>query len=475
MSTETKHTSLLVIGGGPGGYPAAFLGADLGLDVTLVDLDANPGGVCLYRGCIPSKALLHVARVITESREAEQWGLTYGEPKIDLNRMREWKNKVVGKLTGGLGMLTKKRKINFVQGRAKLLSNKSAIVDRKDGTQQTITFDHCILSTGSRPVIPPNMKLASDRVMDSTGALDIPDIPGSLLVVGGGYIGCELGSVYAALGSKVSIVEMLPQLLTGADRDMANVLIGVLEKRFEKIMLKTKVVEMKEKGKKIEVKFEGLHVDNPVQEFDRVLVSVGRRPNSEDLGLENTKIEVDAKGFVKVDKQRRTAEPNIFAIGDVAGDPMLAHKASHEGRVAVEAIMGHPFIFDPRAIPAVVFTDPEMAWCGLTELQAKQAGREVKIVSFPWAASGRATTLGRNEGLTKLVLDPHTEQVLGVGIVGVGAGEMIAEGVLAVEMAARADDLKLTIHAHPTLSETMMEAAEIFFGHGTHVLGRGYQ
>lgn len=472
MSTASIHAPLLVIGGGPGGYPAAFLAADLGLNVTLVDLDTNPGGVCLYRGCIPSKALLHVARVITESREAAQWGLSYSEPKIDLDKMRNWKNQVVSKLTGGLGMLTKKRKITFVQGRAKFQSSKSVIVDRKDGTQQTITFDNCILATGSRPVVPGNMKLNSDRVMDSTGALDIPDIPGSLLVVGGGYIGCELGSVYAALGSKVTVVEMLPNLLTGADRDLADVLVRVLEKKFHSVLLKTKVVEMKEKGKKIEVKFEGLHVEAPIQEFDRVLVSVGRRPNTEDLGLENTKIQLDAKGFVKTDKQRRTAETNIYAIGDVAGDPMLAHKASHEGRVAVEAIMGHPSIFDPRAIPAVVFTDPEMAWCGLTELQAKQDGREVKIVSFPWAASGRATTLGRNDGLTKLILDPHTEQVLGVGIVGVGAGEMIAEGVLAVEMAARADDLKMTIHAHPTLSETMMEAAEIFFGHATHSIGR---
>jgi len=463
---------LLVIGGGPGGYPAAFLAADLGVEVTLVELDANPGGVCLYRGCIPSKALLHVARVITEAREAQHWGLTYAEPKIDLDRMREWKNKVVSKLTGGLGVLTKKRKINFVQGRARFVSNTSVQVERKDGTSQTITFDHCILATGSRPVVPGNMKLASDRVMDSTGALNIPDIPGSLLVVGGGYIGCELGSVYAALGTKVTVVEMLPTLLTGADRDLANVLSGVLEKKFHKIMLKTKVVEMKEKGDKIEVRFEGLHVENPIQEFDRVLVSVGRRPNTEDLGLENTRVQLDPKGFVKIDKQRRTAEPNIFAIGDVAGDPMLAHKASHEGRVAVEAIAGQPSVFDPRAIPAVVFTDPEMAWCGLTENQAKQDGRTVKIVSFPWKASGRATTLGRNDGLTKMILDPHTEQILGVGIAGVGAGELIAEGVLAVEMAARASDLKATIHAHPTLSETMMEAAEIFFGHGTHSIGK---
>lgn len=473
MTTPSLHAPLLVIGGGPGGYPAAFLGADLGLDVTLVELDTNPGGVCLYRGCIPSKALLHVARLLTETREAQEWGLTFAEPKIDLKQMRTWKDKVVGKLTGGLGVLTRKRKINFVQGRARFQSSTSVLVERQDGTKQTITFDNCILATGSRPVVPGNMKLASDRVMDSTAALNIPDIPGTLLVVGGGYIGCELGSVYTALGSKVTVVEMLPQLLTGADRDLAGVLVGRLEKRFHQILLKTKVVEMKEKGQQVEVKFEGLHVEQPVQTFDRVLVSVGRRPNSDDLGLEHTKIQLDPKGFVKVDKQRRTNDPHVFAIGDIAGEPMLAHKASHEGRVAVEAILGHPSVFDPRAIPAVVFTDPEMAWCGITELQAKQDGREVKIVSFPWAASGRATTLGRNDGLTKLVLDPHTEQVLGVGIVGVGAGEMIAEGVLAVEMAARAADLKMTIHAHPTLSETMMEAAEIFFGHGTHTYGRG--
>lgn len=472
MSTETIHAPLLVIGGGPGGYPAAFLAADLGVNVTLVEMESNPGGVCLYRGCIPSKALLHVARVITESRDAKEWGLTYAEPTIDLEKMRGWKNKVIQKLTGGLGALTRKRKINFVQGRAKFLNASSVVVDKSDGSQQTITFDHCILATGSRPAVPPNMKLATDRVMDSTGALALADIPGTLLVVGGGYIGCELGSVYSALGTKVSVVEMTPTLVPGADRDLAGVLIRQLEKSFHKIMVKTKVVEMKDKGNKIEVHFEGLHVEQPVQEFDRVLISVGRRPNTENLGLENTRIQLDQRGFVKIDQQRRSNEPTIFAIGDVAGEPMLAHKASHEGRVAVEAILGKPTVFDPRAIPGVVFTDPELAWCGLTEQQAKQDGREVKVVSFPWAASGRATTLGRNDGLTKLILDPHTEQVLGVGICGVGAGEMIAEGVLAVEMAARAADLKLAIHAHPTLSETMMEAAEIFFGHGTHSYGK---
>ena len=472
MSTSTKHTRLAVIGGGPGGYPAAFLAADLGLEVTLIDQELNPGGVCLYRGCIPSKALLHVARLINESREAEGWGVTFGEPKIDLDKMREWKGKVIKKLTGGLGSLSRQRKISYIQGRASFKDRNTLLIEKTDGSRETLTFDNAIVSTGSRPVIPGNMKIDSPRVVDSTGALDIADIPKRLLVVGGGYIGCELGSVYAALGSKVTVVEMLPHLVAGADRDLGAVLSRHLERVFHCVMTKTKVIEMTDTGSAVRVKFEGLHVTEPEQEFDKVLVSVGRRPNSDNLGLENTKVKLDAKGFIQTDKQRRTGEPLIFAVGDVAGEPMLAHKASHEGRVAVETIMGYPSVFDPRAIPAVVFTDPELAWCGLTEAQAKQDGRPVKVVSFPWAASGRATTLDRNEGLTKLVLDPHTEQVLGVGIVGVGAGEMIAEGTLAVEMAARAADLRMTIHAHPTLSETMMEAAEIFFGHATHTIHR---
>lgn len=472
MSIPTSHSRLVVIGGGPGGYPAAFLAADLGVEVTMIDMEVNPGGVCLYRGCIPSKALLHVARVISETREAKHWGLDYPEPKIDLGKMRDWKGKVVQKLTGGLGVLTKQRKIKMIQGRARFRDAFSVLVDKQDGTQEIVTFDHAILATGSRPVVPPNMRINSERVMDSTSALNLPDIPGTMLVVGGGYIGCELGSVYATLGTKVTVVEMMAGLVPGADRDLAAVLSRKLEKVFHKVLLKTRVVEMKEEGNKVKVTFEGLHVEPKVQEFDRVLISVGRRPNTDDIGIENTKIQLDAKGFAKVDRQRRTAEPSIFAIGDLAGEPMLAHKASHEGRVAVETILGRPAVFDPRAIPAVVFTDPEMAWCGLTELEAKQQGREVQIVSFPWAASGRATTLDRTDGLTKLILDPHTEQVLGVGICGVGAGEMIAEGVLAVEMAARASDLKMTIHAHPTLSETMMEASEIFFGHATHVYRR---
>lgn len=465
----TSHTQIAIIGGGPGGYPAAFLASDMGFQVTIIELEDNPGGVCLYRGCIPSKALLHVARVIDESREAKEWGLTYGEPVIDLNKMRNWKNAVVSKLTGGLGSLSKARKINYVKGKARFKDAQSLIIEKKDGTQSTMTFDYAIVATGSRPTIPPPLAIKSARVMDSTGALNIEDVPARLLVIGGGYIGCELGSVYAALGSKVTMVEMTAGLMPGPDKDLADVVSKRLHEKFHEVLLKTKVLSLEDVGDKVKVTLEGLHVKEPVREFERVLISVGRRPNSDGIGLENTRIQLDERGFIKIDKQRRTAEPNIFAIGDIAGEPMLAHKASHEGRVAVEAIAGQPSVFDPRAIPAVVFTDPEMAWCGLTETQAKQDGRSVKVVSFPWKASGRATTLGRDEGLTKMILDPHTEQVLGVGIAGVGAGELIAEGVLAVEMAARASDLASTIHAHPTLSETMMEAAEIFFGHGTHV------
>jgi len=468
--TTTSHAQIAIIGGGPGGYPAAFLASDLGFQVTIIELEDNPGGVCLYRGCIPSKALLHVARVIDESKEAAEWGLTYSEPKIDLEKMRGWKNDVISKLTGGLGSLSKARKITYLKGRAKLKNAQSMTITKNDGTESNLTFDYCIVATGSRPTIPPPLAINSPRVMDSTGALEIQDIPKRLLVIGGGYIGCELGSVYAALGSQVTMVEMTAMLIPGPDRDLADVVSRRLHKRFHEVLLKTKVLSVEDVGDKVKVTLEGLHVKEPVREFDRVLISVGRRPNSDGIGLENTRIQLDERGFIKVDKQRRTAEPNIFAIGDIAGEPMLAHKASAEGRVAVEVIAGRPSIFDPRAIPAVVFTDPEMAWCGLTENQAKQDGRSVKVVSFPWKASGRATTLGRNDGITKMILDPHTEQVLGVGIAGVGAGELIAEGVLAVEMAAWASDLSSTIHAHPTLSETMMEAAEIFFGHGTHTL-----
>lgn len=463
-----ERTDLVVIGGGPGGYAAAFRAADLGMDVTLVDLEADPGGVCLYRGCIPSKALLHVAKLIDEAGHAADWGVTFAKPEIDLDRLRGFKDDVVAKLTGGLGQLAKRRKVRFLRARARFASaTKLALEAVGDGdVPAELEFGQAILATGSSPARVPGFP-ESDRVLDSTSALDLADVPKRLLVVGGGYIGLELGTVYAALGSKVTVVEMLDGLLPGADDDLVRPLAKRLEPRFEAIRLSTKVGSMKVAGKKVKVELDG--GDGPATgTFDRVLVSIGRRPNSSDLGLDATKVEVGDGGFVHVDDAMRTAEPTIFAIGDLVGQPMLAHKASHEGVVAAENAAGGKAVFDPSAIPAVVFTDPEIAWAGLTEREAKERGREIEVARFPWAASGRAKTLGRDDGLTKLILDPSTGRVLGVGLCGPGAGELIAEGVLAIEMGAVAEDLARTIHPHPTLSETVMESAEVFFGHATH-------
>lgn len=462
---------VVVIGAGPGGYAAAFAAADMGMNVALIDTEPNPGGVCLYRGCIPSKALLHVAKLIGEAKHSAAWGITYPDPKIDLDKLRAFKDGVVQKLTGGLGQLSKQRKVTYIQGYASFVDNRTLSVDVKGQAAQTVTFEHAIIATGSRPSTVPGLSIDSPRVMDSTGALDLPDIPKSLLVVGGGYIGLELGSVYAALGTKVTVVEMTPGLLPGADRDLVTFLSRRLEKSLHKVLVNARVVEMKEakNAVKVRIEGEGLGDADKEQTFDRVLVSVGRKPNSAIPGLDKTGVKVGPRGFIHVDLARRTDERNIFAIGDVTGEPMLAHKASHEARVAVEAIAGHNVAFEPQAIPAVVFTDPEVAWCGLTENEAKAQGRPVEVAKFPWAALGRALAIDRPEGVTKLVIDPATERVLGVGIVGAGAGELIAEGVLAVEMAALATDLKLSIHPHPTLSETLMEAAEVFFGQSTHV------
>jgi dihydrolipoamide dehydrogenase len=435
--------------------------------VTLIDPSPNPGGVCLYRGCIPSKALLHVADVLNEAKHAEAWGISFGSPKIDIDRLRGFKTKVVTQLTGGLGQLSKQRKITYVQGTASFTDAKTLAITRENGETGTLTFEHAIIATGSHPAKVPGLSIDGPRVMDSTSALDLPDIPKSLLVVGGGYIGLELGSVYAALGTKVTVVEMTGGLLPGADRDLVTVLAKRIESICAAVLLNTKVVSMQEKKNGIAVTFEG-DVEKKEQTFDRVLVSIGRKPNPVP-GIEHTGVEVTERGFVVVNPARQTAEPNIYAIGDVVGEPMLAHKASHEGRTAVEAIAGEKVAFEPLAIPAVVFTDPELAWCGLTEGDAQKQGREVTVARFPWGASGRSLTLDRTDGLTKLVLDPKTERILGVGIVGPGAGELIAEGVLAVEMGANATDLKLSIHPHPTLSETLMESAEVFFGHATHV------
>jgi dihydrolipoamide dehydrogenase len=467
--SDNQSLNIAVIGGGPGGYAAAFLAADLGMTVTLIDPELNPGGVCLYRGCIPSKALLHVAKLLEESHQAKDWGIEFAAPKIDLARLRSWKENVVKKLTGGLGVLSKQRKVKYVQGRAAFDNSTTVRVTKTDGSEESLSFDRIVIATGSRPTAVPTLKLDTPRMMDSTGALSLDDIPGSLLVVGGGYIGLELGSVYAALGTRVTVVEMLPGLLPGADRDLVLPLHKRLEKMFAQILLNTTVTAVKDEGSGIRATFDGPDIKEREKVFDRVLVSVGRKPNSEIPGLEKTRVQVGPRGFIQVNKQLQTDDPSIYAIGDVVGEPMLAHKASHEGRVAVEAIAGHKVAFEPNAIPAVVFTDPEVAWCGLTETQAQRENRAVNVAKFPWAASGRALTLDRPEGMTKLIIDPETERVLGVGMVGVGAGELIAEGVLAIEMAALASDVALTIHPHPTLSETIMQSAEVFFGTSTDI------
>jgi dihydrolipoamide dehydrogenase len=472
MSESTTPTRLVVIGGGPGGYPAAFYAADLGMDVTLVDEAENPGGVCLYRGCIPSKALLHAARVMREAAESEAFGITFSKPKVDLDKLRAWKDGVVGKMTGGLGQLRGLRKVKAVRGRARFAGPHTVSVETADGGTEEIAFDFAILATGSRPMMLPLFDIGSDRVWDSTAALELREVPKRLLVVGGGYIGLEMTTVYAALGARVTVVEMLPHLLPGADRDLVAPLAKAVGHITEKVLLNTRVTELKDQKGGLKVTFQGKKEETSSELFDAVLVSIGRRPNSEDLGLDTTAVVVDKRGFVETDRQMRTAEPTVFAIGDVSGDPMLAHVATHEAKVAVEAIAGRKTIYDARAFPAVVFTDPEVAWAGLTETEAKEQGIAVKVAKFPWGASGRATTLARNDGVTKILAEPETERVLGVGITGVNAGDLIAEAVLAIEMGATIADVALTIHPHPTLSETVMEAAEVYHGHSPHFFAK---
>ena len=463
-----QDTQVAVIGAGPGGYTAAFLAADMGMRVTLIDPAENPGGVCLYRGCIPSKALLHIARLVNEAAQAEAWGVSFGKPKIDIEKLRRWKADVVGSLTGGLGRLVTQRKIEHVRASAAFADARTLRLTDADGNIRTLGFEHAILATGSRAVELPLFPANSQRIWQSRTALDLESVPETLLVVGGGYIGLELGSVYAALGSRVTVVEMLPHLLAGADRDLVRFLQKGLNERFEEILLNTAVKDAKIQKNGVMVTFAEEDKEPVSRRFQRVLVAVGRRPHTADLGLEEAGVDLDGDGFVKTDAQGRTSAASIFAIGDVAGQPMLAHKASYEARITVEAIAGMKVAFDAAAIPAVVFTDPEVAWTGLTESEAKAKGIPVEVTRFPWAASGRAVTLGRSDGLTKLVIDPESERLLGVGIVGPGAGELIAEATLAIEMAANATDVGLTIHPHPTLSETFKEAAEIFHGTATH-------
>ncbi|MCM2373238.1 dihydrolipoyl dehydrogenase [Rhodopirellula sp. ICT_H3.1] len=470
----TMHSSVVVLGGGPGGYAAAFLAADEGLEVTIVEAEPRLGGTCLLRGCIPSKALLHVAKVISEVEELKKdWGIEYeGAPKINVDTVRARKEKVISNLTGGLANLAKRRGVKIIQARGSFVgSNELKLEGDHDSIPEDgkLTFDHCVLATGSVPAMPPSFDIGSDRLMDSTGALNLADIPETLLVIGGGYIGLEMGTVYANLGSKVSVVELAEGLLPGADRD----LVKPLAKRVDtmcggRVYLNTKVGSVCEVDDQIEVTFEGPNKFGH-ERFDRVLVSVGRRPVTRGLGLENTKVVVNSRGFVECDNQQRTADPSIFAIGDVAGDPMLAHKATHEGRVAAEVIAGKKVSFDKIAIPAVVFTDPEIAWAGITEEEAKREGRKVTVEVYPWAASGRAQALNLTNGLTKWLVDPETNRVVGCGIVGTGAGELIAEAVLAIEMGCEVTDITESVHPHPTLSETLMNAGEVYFGTATEI------
>jgi dihydrolipoamide dehydrogenase len=459
----THKTQLLVIGGGPGGYAAAFRAADLGMSVTIVDDDDRLGGTCLIRGCIPSKALLHLAAVISETRESAPHGLKFGPPEIDLDAVRAFKDGVVDKLTGGLDGLARQRKVKHVKGRASFGSSQRAIISGNTEID-SIEYDYAIVATGSRPASIPMFEIDSDRVLDSTSALELKDIPESLLVVGGGYIGLELGLVYAELGSKVTVVEMTDGLLPGADRDLVAPLQKRLTGLFDNILLKTAVRKVESGKDGVTVTMDG---DKGLveQKFDKILVSIGRRPNSEGLGLDNTSVVLGERGFIEADDQQRTADSRIFAIGDVAGGG-LAHQAAHQGKVAAEVLAGEPATFD-KVVPAVVFTNPEVAWVGLTETQAAAQKKRVEVAKFPWAASGRAMTIGRTDGLTKIIVEPITNRVLGVGIVGPGAGELIAEATLAVEMAAVITDIAETIHPHPTLSESVGIAAEIFEGTAT--------
>ena len=455
---------VIVLGAGPGGYTAAFLAADRGMRVTLIDENSRPGGVCLHRGCIPSKSLLHLSRLIEETRNAEAFGLKFQPPEIDLNRIREWTRGVISKMANGLISLCKQRGIDFVRGKAQFLDNNSLTIDDKE----PIGFDHCILATGSQPVCPPLFSKISNRILTSTTALELDEIPQRLLIVGGGYIGLEMGTIYSSLGSRVTVVEMTGDLLPGVDRDLVRPLLSRLKSQFQDIYLNTQVTSCKLEENQITTEFEGPG-DIESANYDRVLVAVGRKPNSMDLGLESTQINTDDRGFVKVDERYQTNEPSIFAIGDVIGGSMLAHKASAEGKTVVGILAGEEPSPKMRCVPAVVFTDPEIAWCGLTETEAQNNNRKVKVTKFPWSASGRAQTLSRPDGVTKLVLDPDTEEVLGMGISGVGAGELIGEGVLAVDNRLKAKDLADSIHPHPTLSETIMETAEAFYGAAIHI------
>ena len=470
MGELAQDAELLVIGSGPGGYAAAFRAADLGLDVTLVDTAPRPGGVCLYKGCIPSKTFLFLSELIFDAARAKTMGVAFDPPRVDLAGLRRWKAEVIEKMAGGLMSLTKRRGIQLVSGRAVFESSES--VRLHDAEISRIRFRHAIIATGSRPIPLPGTEFtAGRRIMSSTGALALADIPASLLILGGGYVGLELGTVYAALGSRVSLVELQDRLLPGVDADLVAPLQQCLRTIFADIWLNTRVKRLQEDESGVAVSLEGEGVV-PEQRFDRVLVAIGRKPATQGLGLEHTRVQLDAQGFIQVDAQQRTSDEGIFAVGDAVGGMMLAHKASYEGKVAAAVIAGKPSSFDVRAIPAVVYTDPQIAWCGITEEQAQREHLAVNVQRFPWKFSGRATTMGATEGLTKIIADAESGRILGVGITGRDAEGLIAEGVLAIEMGALAEDLAASMHPHPTLSETEGEAAELFLGHATHILGK---
>ena len=463
-------TEIVVIGAGPGGYAAAFYAADLGKKVILVEREKRLGGVCLNRGCIPSKALLYATHQITAAKESEHRGITFTSPTVDVAKLRAWKESVLEKLGGGVSFLAQKRGVQVIQGRGYFEGSQTLRVETGQG-QQLIQFEKAILAVGSLPALPKIFDLGNPLIMTSSEALEIEDIPENLLIVGGGYIGMELGTIYSALGSKIVLAEALDHVLSGADPDLARPVVANAKKMFKEIRLKAKVTKMATVGKqiKVEMEYDGKKL---TELYDRVLVAVGRVPNSANLGLENTKVEIDGKGFVKVNDKQQTGDPNIYAIGDIAGGILLAHKAHKEARIAVEVINGKNSVFEHVVIPAVVFTDPELAWCGLTEAEAKERGVKYEVSKFPWAASGRAVSFDRTDGMTKMLIDTESDRVLGVGIVGAGAGELISEAVLALEMGATAEDIALTVHPHPTLSETLMECAEAFYGYATHTLCR---
>ena len=468
MNTINK-TDVVVLGAGPGGYTAAFMASDLGFKVTLVDPEANPGGVCLHRGCIPTKSLLHISKIKQEAKKASQWGMTFEAPKVDIDKVREWKDSVINRLTGGLGQLSKARKINYVRGYGKFDSSTTMTITTVEGESSSLEFKHAIIATGSEPRRLPFLNYDSDKILDAKKALELKSVPERLLVIGGGYIGLEIGYIYQALGSKSTIVEMTDSLMPGMDPELTKIFEDHNKTYYEAILKETKVAKVNELESHLEVTFEDKNGAQRVEEFDAIMVAIGQVPSNHSFGVENTKVTLASNGFIEVDHQQRTTDENIFAIGDVVGGPLLAHKASYEARIAAEVIAGKKSANDAQVIPAVVYTDPEIATVGVSEPEAKVKGLNFKVAKFPWAASGRAVAMGDPTGLTKLIIEEGTERIIGAGIVGKNAGDLISEMALAVEMAATATDIEQTIHPHPTLSETIMETAGAFYGNATHV------